>query len=188
MRGNHLKPPVTVRTPGLSPRVRGNHSVGINHAVQNGSIPACAGEPRCSSSEHDFKRVYPRVCGEPRPTRRPHPCLGVYPRVCGGTAGVAWSGHPCSGLSPRVRGNPTGGNDRLQAYGSIPACAGEPLSRERRRAGRGVYPRVCGGTCRLRVRRDAVQGLSPRVRGNHLLFDPLHVDTGSIPACAGEPE
>ena len=70
---------------------------------------------------------------------------------------------------------------------SIPACAGEPRGCERRRRGRGVYPRVCGGTTAFPAAAGAGQGLSPRVRGNHL--DGVHdrLELGSIPACAGEP-
>ena len=71
---------------------------------------------------------------------------------------------PTIGLSPRVRGNPLlPGNIVLrsgsipacagaplspcQLYaGSIPACAGEPASLPLRLSPAPVYPRVCGGT------------------------------------------
>ena len=51
---------------GLSPRVRGNRDFGTGDgAVRavNGSIPACAGEPRHRDDMDHFERVYPRVCG-----------------------------------------------------------------------------------------------------------------------------
>ena len=70
---------------------------------------------------------------------------------------------------------------------SIPACAGEPASGVRWRDGRGVYPRVRGGTTTYGTVWRVRQGLSPRARGNlrqHLL-DKAGV--WSIPACAGEP-
>ena len=72
------------------------------------SIPACAGEP-----------------GQPAPT---WPQSRVYPRVCGGT--LSKPGTPVSlyGLSPRVRGNPAKAVRIPNLVGSIPACAGEPLS------------------------------------------------------------
>ena len=50
-----------------------------------------------------------------------------------------------------------------------------------------VYPRVCGGTCRLPLVVLVVSGLSPRVRGN---LTPAYCGIRiprSIPACAGEP-
>ena len=70
---------------------------------------------------------------------------------------------------------------------SIPACAGEPIARTRRRFARRVYPRVRGGTVSRHRRRGRLGGLSPRARGN--LVDHLVevMREGSIPACAGEP-
>ena len=58
------------------------------------------------------------------------------------------------------------GRGRRLLPGSIPACAGEPLSTTPSVAMTAVYPRVCGGTPVLGRRLDAVDGLSPRVRGN----------------------
>ena len=71
--------------PGLSPRVRGNLSVGQAGGPCLRSIPACAGEPRSSCSQ---------------PSQLP-----VYPRVCGGTSFVCCTAITAFGLSPRVRGN-----------------------------------------------------------------------------------
>ena len=70
---------------GLSPRVRGNHSVGAMAKSAKGSIPACAGEPLYALTARSARKVYPRVCGG---TGR-----------AGGGMGYAY------GLSPRVRGN-----------------------------------------------------------------------------------
>ena len=111
---------------GLSPRVRGNQESGVRVVVEQGSIPACAGEPR-------------RRCRRLATSR-------VYPRVCGGTLLIRRFALLAQGLSPRVRGNHLrlGGMGKL--LGSIPACAGEPLLRHFPRQPYGVYPRVCGGT------------------------------------------
>ena len=91
---------------GLSPRVRGNPSVGRVAPRRRGSIPASAGEPL----EQGELRVVE----------------AVYPRECGGTA----SGECCTarqkGLSPRVRGNQGERRPNPGARGSIPASAGEP--------------------------------------------------------------
>ena len=93
---------------GLSPRVRGNHSGIVGCRYRRGSIPACAGEPGRSTGEH--------------------PPLSVYPRVCGGTMKASHSVQRLAGLSPRVRGNHLPGRYGDEQPGSIPACAGEPLS------------------------------------------------------------
>ena len=93
---------------GLSPRVRGNRVWYRSQAAPARSIPACAGEPRCSYL-------------------RPSP-IKVYPRVCGGTA--AGEVHVVSllGLSPRVRGNHSSVPITELQRRSIPACAGEPMT------------------------------------------------------------
>ena len=91
---------------GLSPRVRGNRAGRRIPAGRSGSIPACAGEPRC-------RRHSPRDCQ-------------VYPRVCGGTRSEHGVVNPNQGLSPRVRGNPGLYLRSCRLTRSIPACAGEP--------------------------------------------------------------
>ena len=150
--------------PGLSPRVRGNRSQHVPSGEDNGSIPACAGEPA--------KRV---------PLQRQD---RVYPRVCGGTLGRSGAGAVCQGLSPRVRGNL---GQAALGPGSIPACAGEPSAKRTRPGETRVYPRVCGGTERISKVRHDTAGLSPRVRGNRRTTIPCTSSSGSIPACAGEP-
>ncbi len=49
--------------PGLSPRVRGNHPAIAPRQQEEGSIPACAGEPPSGRRWQGWCRVYPRVCG-----------------------------------------------------------------------------------------------------------------------------
>ena len=96
------------------------------------------------------------------------------------------------GLSPRVRGNRPGASSSGLASGSIPACAGEPVSERCVPGQRTVYPRVCGGTGSPAALAACRSGLSPRVRGNHLGRNvggrrDAVLGNGSIPACAGEP-
>ena len=74
---------------------------------------------------------------------------------------ISWTG-----LSPRVRGNRPDHRQVRPQVGSIPACAGEPLTYGFKTTARRVYPRVCGGT-KLRIAMGRLtNGLSPRVRGN----------------------
>ncbi len=152
---------------GLSPRVRGNPPRHPWRRTRPGSIPACAGEP-----------------GRWTPSR---PVVRVYPRVCGGTVVAVDPDGRTEGLSPRVRGNRYRVHVLAVAMGSIPACAGEPLTRSPPDSCARVYPRVCGGTVDSEAGTATEQGLSPRVRGNLLSLE-FHPDAGgSIPACAGEP-
>ena len=92
------------------------------------------------------------------------------------------------GLSPRVRGNLPPAFRRLCRPGSIPACAGEPLSAMTSVLPDRVYPRVCGGTAQSGPPAAQCAGLSPRVRGNLDLAGRRIRERGSIPACAGEPK
>ena len=152
---------------GLSPRVRGNLARTGGRAQDDGSIPACAGEPPCHSR---LTMAWP-----------------VYPRVCGGTSRRRATMTAQLGLSPRVRGNRPQSAHAHRPRRSIPACAGEPAGRRPPTILARVYPRVCGGTRSRRGRLPVFRGLSPRVRGNLLAgVSPPH-GTRSIPACAGEP-
>ena len=109
---------------GLSPRVRGSPRATCHNRVERGSIPACAGKPGSVCRENPLGRVYPRVCGEAMATGQ-------------NTAVI-------SGLSPRVRGSRKVVFVNVLRIGSIPACAGKPWRRSRRRRTSRVYPRVCG--------------------------------------------
>ena len=153
---------------GLSPRVRGNPSLRSGSPPQPGSIPACAGEPALSPSAFAFWTVYPRVCG------------GTSLRITSSSSRL--------GLSPRVRGNRVKRVLYRLPERSIPACAGEPRSGISSMWRGRVYPRVCGGTrSEFEIQRN-MRGLSPRVRGNHTVHAALSPRSGSIPACAGEPD
>ena len=90
----------------LSPRMRGNRTVGGSLPRSPRSIPAYAGEPASASARSRSSRVYPRVCGGTGRYRSPH--------------------RTGRGLSPRMRGNPRKGPAKAASPGSIPAYAGEP--------------------------------------------------------------
>ena len=111
----------------------------------------------------------------------------VYPRVCGGTLTSRMCGNADAGLFPRVRGNRVPKESTVEKPGSIPACAGEPLTLMKGPPITKVYLRVCGGTMTTRTLLKAYPGLSPRVRGNHQPRLDHRQIMGSIPACAGEP-
>ena len=106
-------------------RVRGNRPKDVVAAVGTRSIPACAGKPSRSTSQHPPARVNPRVCGE----------TAIW---------IRWS-PKCRGPSPRVRGNRLlFGRGRVDV-GSIPACAGKPVTRVRHRTGLSGSIPACAG-------------------------------------------
>ena len=98
---------IAVTSAGPSPRVRGSRFHPVQSVWSDGSIPACAGEPRTGV------RVFL--------------ISGVHPRVCGGAAEKSRWTAPNPGPSPRVRGSRWRDNVDVLQDGSIPACAGEPL-------------------------------------------------------------
>ena len=152
---------------GPSPRVRGTRRRRVEHAVDEGSIPACAGNPSGRSGSGRSSRVHPRVCGEPGRRGRP-----IRER---------------EGPSPRVRGTP-GRRRRARACGgSIPACAGNPATRSTPCRVRRVHPRVCGEPHGVTVHGFRSSGPSPRVRGTLSAQRGIRARRGSIPACAGNP-
>jgi len=107
--------------------------------------------------------------------------------VRGGTRTDLRGNQAADGLSPRARGNRATTASRFAAFGSIPACAGEPEVIQAVLDVMGVYPRVRGGTSAKMNKTTPKIGLSPRARGNHLFTNGNGQLIRSIPACAGEP-
>ena len=107
--------------------------------------------------------------------------------MCGGTDTAVEDGVVHRGLSPRVRGNLQVHPYQSFAFGSIPACAGEPPANNDHTLAPAVYPRVCGGTYLCAPDGILAYGLSPRVRGNRKPDTGFRQNPRSIPACAGEP-
>ena len=91
---------------GRSPRARGSQNDKNGGHPQEGSIPACAGEPLPRHGLGDRHQVDPRVRGGASPSSQHH-----------------WSN---SGRSPRARGSLAGRRHKPAPVRSIPACAGEP--------------------------------------------------------------
>ena len=152
---------------GLSPRARGNLAlVGASNGF-HGTIPACAGEPHRNRGANVLD--------------------GDYPRVRGGTADWTRGAVYVEGLSPRARGNRQQRGIVHAVRGTIPACAGEPLSRQAANFIAGDYPRVRGGTDMITSTQATQYGLSPRARGNRAVRVRAGLGFGTIPACAGEP-
>ena len=144
--GTLLSPGGTTPPTGLSPPVRGNRAARPWTTNQQGSIPACAGEPHINRRRRDWRRVYPRLCG--------------------GTMGAMRRDGSWKGLSPPVRGNPENQPSGCTSPRSIPACAGEPSALAQPYPVLAVYPRLCGGTALGKGLAPVGFGLSPPVRGN----------------------
>ncbi len=151
---------------GLSPRGRGKQQRRLCAPPNRRSIPAWAGETHIVPYRNALIRVYPRVGG-------------------GNVAPVRHRYGVC-GLSPRGRGKLSRARWGCLLSRSIPAWAGETISREEGRMATGVYPRVGGGNQRICMSSPHPYGLSPRGRGKPRQDTAAVLARWSIPAWAGE--
>ena len=151
---------------GSSPRVRGKQSPPAPTPPYAGLIPACAGKTRRFARAVGRGPAHPRVCGENCP-RTP----------------LNWM---CNGSSPRVRGKQIPYFPVLVHRRLIPACAGKTITDSSRSKSLTAHPRVCGENPLLRRFPTVGLGSSPRVRGKLILWVPVPVRLGLIPACAGK--
>ena len=154
------------RSAGLSPRVRGSPERGAGSTAATGSIPACAGKPRPRARVVQVGGSIPACAGKPYASEIAVPLSRVYPRVCGEAARRSAKMPDIHGLSPRVRGSPRPRPPRRPRRGSIPACAGKPLTGVQKCSIYTVYPRVCGEAAHRSAKMPDIHGLSPRVRGS----------------------
>ena len=118
----------TSKSWGLSPRARGNPEPCRPGPVDEGSIPASAGNHRVKRGLRADERVYPRERGGT--TRYVHEvgtATGLSPRARGNRS-IPRRLHERLGSIPASAGNPGRGPHVAARRGSIPASAGEPLS------------------------------------------------------------
>ncbi len=109
---------------GSSPRMRGTHMVILPQICDTGIIPAYAGNTPCRAPAWNWWRDHPRVCGE------------HYTLRCGMACSL--------GSSPRMRGTPSDSRNMIEAWGIIPAYAGNTPTRTPPRTVTRDHPRVCG--------------------------------------------
>ena len=110
----------------------------------------------------------------------------VYPRIHGGNRSWRSLWTSGRGLSPHTRGKLIKQGNFPYQRGSIPAYTGETIRYYYRCKCFQVYPRIHGGNATNCKGTETIGGLSPHTRGKHILFVPLAVLKGSIPAYTGE--
>ena len=152
--------------PGTSPRVRGKPVEALGNRAGLRYIPARAGEAGGRTVGWTTRRVHPRACG--------------------GSVIELEQVDDDHGTSPRVRGKRHRARTGRRRPRYIPARAGEARPGASPRPARPVHPRACGGSEREEIIARTAGGTSPRVRGKRRGRYALGVDTGYIPARAGE--
>ena len=166
--------------------MRGTLAVEERGRVQQGIIPACAGNTLSTYHVASYSGDHPRVCGEHALLRLVFAsdtwiipaCAGNtafhvfcmsfcrdHPRVCGEhNRGIAML-RALPGSSPRVRGTRHRRGRRRTDMGIIPACAGNTRIIIWIVKVGGDHPRVCGEHSSVRCLANVSTGSSPRVRG-----------------------
>ena len=137
---------------GLSPLARGNRWCGRLQCVQQGPIPARAGQPDHWNGARRRERAYPRSRGATGSARDQ---IALF-----------------DGLSPLARGNLKQMAMPKLAVGPIPARAGQPASPRESTHPSWAYPRSRGATRSRSRAAPSKKGLSPLARGNpeHTLY------------------
>ena len=152
---------------GLSPHERGNRRLLHRAILEQGPIPARAGQPRVFSTPSSPDRAYPRTSGA--------------------TFQMSLGLSRIQGLSPHERGNPAAARFAIACVGPIPARAGQPDNLSMASGPMGAYPRTSGATLRAPSNIRYAWGLSPHERGNLVVVHWPAVQLGPIPARAGQP-
>jgi len=170
------------------PRVGGGTSgKNLGHLQLCGPSPRGRGNPKlCQDNGWTFRTI-PAWAGEPRVASNSIRSATDHPRVGGGTLKGVWTTTQPPGPSPRGRGNLDLRQEVRQAYGTIPAWAGEPRQTDDQTYLRKDHPRVGGGTVLAPAYEPPDPGPSPRGRGNPEPSSPTASRDGTIPAWAGEP-
>ena len=131
-----------------------------------GFIPARAGE-----------------ADSPLPVGKEHK---VHPRSCGGGISLRNIQSWPIGSSPLVRGRHPQAERRRRQLRFIPARAGEAFFGRRVAPAIWVHPRSCGGGQTTKTLHQVFSGSSPLVRGRRLVKLDRILNSGFIPARAGE--
>ena len=145
--------------------MRGTRTPASRESVQNGIIPAYAGNTSLSGNLEDFGGDHPRVCGEHVRNDR-----AIEARA---------------GSSPRMRGTHADWLERCRILGIIPAYAGNTPRPTVRRTWCRIIPAYAGNTPRTTSRSGSARD-HPRVCGEHSSGPLVMVHAARIiPAYAG---
>ena len=110
---------------------------------------------------------------------------GIIPACAGNTYKDRMRVEYREGSSPRVRGTRFVDDLPVGQAGIIPACAGNTSARKPSYPPKRDHPRVCGEHMWVLVTLALKRGSSPRVRGTQSTRFFRTLQSGIIPACAG---
>ncbi len=184
--GEHrYPPPVSIAVSGPSPRMRGTRSVVRFFRRMGGPSPRMRGTRGSARISVTPGRSIPAHAGNTW-TRRAFSCpAAVHPRACGEHPPAAAVPPAAHGPSPRMRGTRNRGAPSMVSIRSIPAHAGNTLTKTNMLSRQTVHPRACGEHRIFWCRRMVARGPSPRMRGTPRRSSATAHSGRSIPAHAG---
>ena len=150
---------------GSSPRMRGTPGRARTAQLDDGIIPAYAGNTADDHKQDRFRRDHPRVCGE-------HLTAEHFT-------------HGTLGSSPRMRGTPVISSTNTLTMRIIPAYAGNTCRHHQKHQHVWDHPRVCGEHLSHSKSQTAFSGSSPRMRGTPGVRPARKPAIRIIPAYAG---
>ena len=168
------------------PRMCGEHRVGVHFAFESaGSSPHVQGTQLADGRAFLDDGIIPACAGNTHASRISVPSSWDHPRMCGEHWSETNLAVQSGGSSPHVRGTRNGMPMRLQAVGIIPACAGNTWPPTASRDCRRDHPRMCGEHVVGPMLVTPCRGSSPHVRGTPSGMIQMAWPCGIIPACAG---
>ena len=186
MGGEHSSARRTRRRFRAHPRMGGEHRwEPDDYEREWGSSPHGRGTHPGHLPRHHQRGLIPAWAGNTSTTRTPTPPTSAHPRMGGEHWGAGDPAGGSSGSSPHGRGTRAheGGDERLR--GLIPASAGNTTATAGWWPAPTAHPRMGGEHAVLRRQRRRGQGSSPHGRGTPAHRAGQQLDTGLIPAWAG---
>ena len=168
------------------PRMRGEHTPKKSYeSPQQGSSPHARGTRAGHSEGVHVRGIIPACAGNTKRTPTSRRCRRDHPRMRGEHTMVRTSRIPVSGSSPHARGTPRLCHDLGDACRIIPACAGNTPRPASTHRGPRDHPRMRGEHRFTSSAQTTWPGSSPHARGTRPARHRAPVQSGIIPACAG---
>ena len=132
-----------------------------------------------------IRGIIPAYAGNTRPTCRAGATRWDHPRICGEHLLDISDHRTIKGSSPHMRGTLRGGLFVRNAYGIIPAYAGNTRPKPSPVVPVRDHPRICGEHICSGSYATTVPGSSPHMRGTQVILKSSLLPKGIIPAYAG---
>ena len=168
------------------PRLRGEHLGGaVLTMLQAGSSPLARGTLAIRAELQNVGRLIPACAGNTGPAGPVDPLGPAHPRLRGEHGLGSLTRLKLVGSSPLARGTRARGLRRRPRVRLIPACAGNTYETGTQRRRAKAHPHLRGEHVKNHHHQQKHRGPSPLARGTPGRLSGNPLNTGLIPACAG---